>query len=75
MYWSCRSARGPKFALRIGDWKILGDYELTDFELYNIARDPKEKNERSDQAPERFKRMKRKLIEFTKDVEAEGPDW
>ncbi len=75
MYWRCRIASGPKMALREGDWKILGNRRLTSFELFNIANDPKEQNELSDKFPDRFERMKKKLIDFNADVEAEGPDW
>lgn len=39
-------APGPlKTAMRIGDWKILADERLTQFELYELKNDPQEKTE------------------------------
>ena len=43
LYWRCVIAPEPlKTAMRIGDWKILADAALTEFEVYDLRTDPKE---------------------------------
>jgi len=50
LYWRNHLARGQiRVALRDGDWKILGNEGLTDFQLFKIEEDWKEQNERSSQ--------------------------
>lgn len=62
-------------AIREGDWKLLSDAWRTEFELYNIARDPRETTELSAHYPEIFERMKASFIAYDKDVLAEAPTW
>lgn len=76
MYWRCSIAPTPmKTAMRIGDWKIVADEPLTKFELFNLARDPKEADELSAAEPAKFAEMKAALIKLNTEIEAEGPDW
>lgn len=76
LYWRCVIAPDKfKTAMRIGDWKILADEKLTDFELYNVQRDPQEKSELSSTEPEKFAAMKAELVKLNTEIEAEGPDW
>jgi arylsulfatase A len=76
LYWRCAIAPEPlKTAMRIGDWKILADEKLTQFELYNIGRDPQEKEELSTREPAKFAEMKSELAKLNAEIEAEGPDW
>ena len=43
LYWRTHiAAPSCRAALRIGDWKIVADEDLTRFELYNLAADPHE---------------------------------
>ena len=72
LYWHNRIAKGPKIAMRSGNWKILADEALEHFELYNLAKDPKERHNLADKRPERFEAMKRRLLEVHRNVEAEG---
>ncbi len=72
LYWHNRIAKGPKIAMRSGDWKILTDEQLKDFELYNLAKDPEENNDLADERPKRFKAMKKKLRDVHRGVEREG---
>jgi arylsulfatase A len=68
-------APNKKIAMRDGDWKILANLELTEFELYNLQTDPKEENDLQTKEVERFNALKTKLIAHNSAVEAEGPDW
>ncbi len=76
LYWRCVIAPEPfKTAMRINDWKILADEKLTKFELYNIAKDPQEKQELSQTEPAKLTEMKAELLKLNTEIEAEGPDW
>jgi len=76
LYWRCVIAPEPlKTAMRIGDWKILSDEKLTQFELYDVGRDPQEKNELSSAEPAKLAEMKAELVKLNTEIEAEGPDW
>ncbi|MFM9963400.1 MAG: sulfatase-like hydrolase/transferase [Planctomycetaceae bacterium] len=76
LYWRCVIAPGPlKTAMRIGDWKILADEPLTQFELYNLKADPQEKTDLSASQPAKFAEMKTALVKLNTEIEAEGPDW
>jgi len=76
LYWRCVIAPEPlKTAMRIGDWKIIADEPLTQFELYNLQRDPQEKEELSVSEPSKFAEMKETLKKLNTEIEAEGPDW
>ena len=76
LYWRCVIAPGPlKTAMRIGDWKILADEPLTQFELYDLKHDPQEKSDLSAAQPAKFAEMKTALVKLNTEIEAEGPDW
>ncbi len=76
LYWRCVIAPGPlKTAMRIGDWKILADESLTQFELYNLKTDPQEKTDLSETQPTKLAEMKSALVKLNTEIEAEGPDW
>ncbi len=63
-----------RVALRIGDWKLVGDETLTKFQLYEIQKDWREEHDLAASMPERTEEMKRRLFEVWKDIESEGPD-
>ncbi len=76
LYWRCAIAPEPlKTAMRIGDWKILADEELTKFELYDVQNDPQEKKELGAREPAKLAEMKAALVKLNAEIEAEGPDW
>ena len=76
LYWRCVIAPGPlKTAMRIGDWKILADEPLTQFELYDLKKDPQEKTDLSAAQPAKLAEMKAALVRLNTEIEAEGPDW
>lgn len=62
-------------AIRDGDWKLVADTLLTEFELYNIVLDPRETTDLSAHYPDVLQRMKSDLIAYDKDVLAEAPSW
>lgn len=62
-------------AIRDQEWKIVSNSQRTEFELYNLTLDPRETSNLSKNYPEVFKRMKKALIAYDKEVLAEGPDW
>lgn len=75
LYWRLLMAPNKTVALRSGDWKILANDDLTEFELYNLARDEKETTDLVSREPEQFATMKTLLLKHHSAVEAEGPDW
>jgi arylsulfatase A len=76
LYWRCAISPDPlKTAMRIGDWKILADEALTQFELYNVQQDWQEKNNLAAAEPEKFAQMKAELIQLNTEIEREGPTW
>jgi arylsulfatase A len=80
LYWRFdgggRDDPGPmNMALRDGDWKLLADKGLTQFELYNLREDVGEKKDLSAREPDRLKQMGDALRKLNAEVEAEGPKW
>ncbi len=75
LYWRLHMAPNAKIALRVGDWKILCDEKLADFELYNLATDPHETTDLKASEPARFAALRDQLVQHNAAVEAEGPDW
>lgn len=64
-----------RIGLRDGDWKIVGNSERTEFELYNLKMDFREATDLSGQFPEIYERMRKALVEYDREVIAEGPKW
>jgi arylsulfatase A len=80
LYWRFdgggRDDPGPmNMALRDGDWKVLADKGLSQFELYNLREDVGEKNDLAAREPERLKQMTDALRKLNAEIEAEGPKW
>lgn len=76
LYWRTRIASPScRAALRIGDWKIVSNEDLTKFELYNIADDPRETMDLSEKRADKFAKMKQAIEKVDAEVKAEGPDW
>jgi hypothetical protein len=47
----------------------------SEFELYDLAVDPKETADLKEKRPEDFQRMKEKVLAQISAVEEEGPEW
>lgn len=75
LFWRTHvSPPGSRVALRIGDWKLVGNDTLTEFQLYSIQKDWKEDRDLAASMPEKTEDMKNRLFEVWKAIEAEGPD-
>jgi arylsulfatase A len=75
LFWRLHMAPNMKIAMRVDDWKILADENLTTFELYNLKTDPTESSDLKDQESVRFSTLKTRLIQHNASIDAEGPDW
>jgi arylsulfatase A len=76
LYWRNHLApEASRVALRVGDWKIVGADDLSQFELYNLREDWQETRDLSHTYPDRFAELKAQLIAHDAAVLKEGPDW
>jgi arylsulfatase A len=75
LFWKLLMAPNAKVAMRVDDWKILANADLTEFELYNLATDPLEETDLKEQEPQRFAILREQLLRHNAAVDAEGPDW
>ncbi len=60
----------PNSAIRDGDWKLIRHYWKKEPELFNLAKDPGERNNLADQEPAKFKELDAKLDALLKDTDA-----
>ena len=75
LFWRTHvSPPNDRVAMRIGDWKLVGDETLTKFQLYEIQKDWKEENDLAQEMPEKTEEMKNELLKVWKEIESEGPD-
>jgi arylsulfatase A len=74
LYWRYDKALSKPFtvAMRQGDWKILADNEMTQFELYNLAEDIAEQRNLAESQPQRLEAMKEILAKLHAEIDAEG---
>lgn len=52
----------PQLAIRDGNWKLLCDPDGTNVELYDISKDPAEKNNLAAEYPKQMRKLKEKLL-------------
>ncbi|TWU32506.1 sulfatase-like hydrolase/transferase [Novipirellula artificiosorum] len=75
LFWRTHvSPPGDRVAMRIGDWKIVGNDTLTEFQLYEIQKDWKEEHDLAATMPEKAEEMRKQLIQVWEAIESEGPD-
>ena len=75
LFWRTHvSPPNQRVAMRIGDWKLVGDETLTKFQLYEVQKDWKEENDLAAKLPEKTEEMKNTLLKLWADIEAEGPN-
>lgn len=75
LFWRTHvSQPDERVALRVGDWKIVGDETLTQFQLYEIEKDWKEENDLAEKMPEKTEELKQQLLTVWQQIEEEGPD-
>jgi arylsulfatase A-like enzyme len=61
----------PAGAVRVGDWKLVEQYEDGRVELYDLSRDPGEKCDRAAKEPAKVEELKAKLAAWRKEVGAQ----
>jgi len=65
-----------RVAMRIGDWKIVANDELTNFKLFEVQKDWKEEKDLAAEMPEKTAETKMALLKLWSEIEAEGPkEW
>ncbi len=75
LFWRTHvSPPGDRVALRVDQWKLVGDDTLTEFQLYDIEKDWREEHNLAAEMPERTQAMKERLLEVWKAIEEEGPN-
>ncbi len=77
LFWRTHIAPvNSRAAMRIGDWKIVADETLTEFQLYEIEKDWQETTDLATERPEKLAEMKKQFMDVWRGIEAEGPrDW
>lgn len=76
LYWQYdRAISKPRVAIRDGDWKLLANADLDEFELYNLREDVVERDEASEREPARASAMADTLRAMHAEALAEGPTW
>lgn len=74
LFWRTHvSQANDRVALRIGNWKIVGNDLLTKFQLFEIQKDWKEENDLSVKMPKKTEEMKKALLKVWQGIENEGP--
>lgn len=75
LFWRLHMAPNAKIAMRIDDWKILANADLTVFELYDLKNDAKETTDLKEKEASRFSQLRAQLIKHNDEIDAEGPTW
>lgn len=77
LFWRTHvSTPGSRVALRIDEWKIVGNDTMEAFELFQIEQDPFEKNDLATAMPDKLEQLRTTLFEVWADIEKEGPqEW
>lgn len=74
LFWRTHvSPAGDRVAMRMGDWKIVGNDTMTKFQLFDIQTDWKEENDLAQNEPAKMAQMKETLFQVWKNIESEGP--
>ena len=63
----------PVGAIRFGDWKLIEHFEDGTVELYNLAKDLEESDNRADDRPQLARRLRQRLIGWREGIDARMP--
>jgi len=75
MFWRTHVSKAEcRVAMRDGEWKIVANDTLEDFQLYHVQKDWQEKNDLAKENPEKLNEMKAQLIKLWEDIKTEGPN-
>lgn len=67
------SGWSPGGAIRLGDWKLIEFWEYGDVQLFHLGEDLGERNDLSNEKPEKVKELAEKLAQWRKEVGAVMP--
>ncbi len=74
LFWRTHVSRpDSRVALRIDQWKIVGNETMEEFQLFEIDKDPREENDLARAMPDKLDEMKQTLFQVWADIEEEGP--
>lgn len=75
LFWRTHvSSASDRVALRIGDWKLVANDTMTEFQLFEIQMDWKEENDLASHMPEKTEEMKVALFKVWNGIVEEGPN-
>lgn len=75
LFWRTHVSKpGDRVAMRIGDWKIVGNDTLEEFLLFKVEEDWKEENDLSAEEPEKLAEMTEKIKALWAEISEEGPN-
>jgi arylsulfatase A-like enzyme len=63
----------PAGAVRLGDWKLVDNFELAKVELYNLKEDVGERHDLANEFPSKRDELHRLLIDWRQKVQANMP--
>jgi arylsulfatase A-like enzyme len=68
-----RDTAGPASAILLGDFKLIRIYESGALRLFNITKDPGERNDLTKELPDKTKELNQRLTNYLVDVNAQMP--
>jgi len=75
LFWRTHVSKpGDRVAMRVGDWKIVGNDTLEHFQLYDIKKDWKEEHDLAKAQPEKLAEMTTQIKELWAKISEEGPN-
>ena len=75
MFWRTHVSKAEcRVAMRDGEWKIVANDTLENFQLYHVQKDWQERNDLAKENPEKLHEMKDQLTKLWEDIKKEGPN-
>jgi arylsulfatase A len=63
----------PAAAIRMGDWKLIHEFENGNSSLFDISTDPAEEKDQASRRPDTLARLRSRLLDYLASVEAQIP--
>ena len=64
---------GPASAILLGDFKLIRAYETGTLKLFNLAKDPGERDDLAEEMPDKAKELNQRLSDYLAAVKAQMP--